>query len=307
MRHVAAAGRAGFDAQEETLTEILLTGLGVQAQVRMFTRREESRFTGADWFWWWTDGHEWFGSLVQAKRLKSSAGKYGFEYKPRATRSNPKPIPQVDRLLEAARLLGVPAVYSLYSAGNLPSGSVGQCTEWPGYETPRSRLQVSYLPALIASHARNAKAADILSSAAPIECLACPGRSRTISPFVANLAEDGDLLAFLRAAEHGLPRRVAKALLEPIVELRLGHFRELALEPLDQAEVLNDLEVPGSRVFRSVPLDQGHYAEPYLEHVLRGLRNEPPRYLDALLDGVPPEEFGAAFQDVRGVILVSGE
>jgi len=308
VRHQRAAARAHSDAPEETLTEILLTRLDAQAQVRLFNRFEESRFTGADWLWWWTDGHEWFGSLVQAKRMKAGRRAYDFGYTPRPSTSNPHPVPQVERLLRTARQLDVPAVYALYNAGELPRGAQGRCTERPGYETPHTRLQVAYLPALIADHLNRMKrssAVDVLPWSSPIECIACPRRDRSVLPIGVDRFKQPDLVRFLLEATHPLPRRVAKALLDPIAVLRLSQYWDA--RPVDAADEIRGIgaaDRTGS-VFRRLPLDQGHLSEPYVEHVLRGLRSEPPEYLGALLDGMPPEELGDTFRGVRGVVVVS--
>lgn len=78
-RDKARAERLGLFLNEETITETLLLHLATEFQgngfwVRPFTKARETR-NGADWEFWFVQGHKSVGLRVQAKRLFPS-GKY---------------------------------------------------------------------------------------------------------------------------------------------------------------------------------------------------------------------------------------
>ena len=75
----------------------------------------------------------------------------------------------------------------------------------------------------------------------------------------------------------------------------MGQFREAPLAG-------TVLDVP-YRVFRQLPTDSGHYAEPYFEHVLRGLWTQPPWYLTVLLQGGNWEDVAEELDGISGVVL----
>lgn len=118
--------------QEETITESVLLDLALALpalNVQMFTKHEESRYTGADWVWWWQGRDAWFGGLVQAKLLKDAGGGspyYELGYVPKPSVATPQPVPQVERLLAASRATSLPALYALYNASTNPR-LVGPC------------------------------------------------------------------------------------------------------------------------------------------------------------------------------------
>lgn len=122
---------------EETITETILLDLrlelGPYIEVEPFTKYQESRRTGADWEWWFSDGagQRMYGMRVQAKRLKVKAGtpQYDFGYKPRFSK-----LRQVDRLVQAAARDGLPAVYALYNGPELDLSAF----EWTCCTEPKS-------------------------------------------------------------------------------------------------------------------------------------------------------------------------
>lgn len=69
---MARSAELSLSLGEESLTDFILLFLRDRHRdtvfVRKFNRRQE-RKVGADWEWWFTDGAQWFGMLVQAKRL----------------------------------------------------------------------------------------------------------------------------------------------------------------------------------------------------------------------------------------------
>jgi hypothetical protein len=124
QERLTQAERLALNLGEETITESLLldmsTALPGNIIARPYTRIDESRVTGADWEWWLGDGpgRPWFGMRVQAKKLKQlRAGVFGYDfgYTPTAV---PR-IRQVDRLIEAASRVGLPAVFALYNGPQL--------------------------------------------------------------------------------------------------------------------------------------------------------------------------------------------
>lgn len=294
VRHAAAAERAGFAAHEQALTEIVLTRAAPAVQVWTFSQREEAT-TGADWLWWWRGGGEWFGALVQAKRNKPVRSRpwYDFGY---WTGSGHR---QVDRLLDTAKRLEVPAVYVLYNISPIsPSVPVSSpCCTMPS-EGWRARLRVAVLPALMAQTLVGGNEDVAVQYARPLECLACPGPTPRLVPSVRSGIADDELLQFLSAQSLSLPRLVARGLLAQLTHMRMGQFRQA---PPDLGRP--DFDVL-DRVFTGLPMDAGHFAEPYFDHVLRGLRTRPPEYVAAALDGVPTEEFAQALEGIEGLVIL---
>jgi len=116
---------------EETITDDLLlnvqTAHPYEVITYQFNKREEP-FTGADWEWWLTDGHLWYGLLIQAKRLDLNSHKY-----PQIKKLVGKPgTPQIDLLIEQARLKHIDPLYFFYnySTGN-PSALTWNCGTTP--------------------------------------------------------------------------------------------------------------------------------------------------------------------------------
>lgn len=105
---------SGINRSEETITEDFLLDV-CRAHPRevttfQFNKREES-FTGADWEWWLTDGRQWLGLLIQAKRLGPKSGKY------EAIRHWVKSAEmwQMDLLLWQASRKGIDPLYCFYN------------------------------------------------------------------------------------------------------------------------------------------------------------------------------------------------
>jgi hypothetical protein len=98
---------------ETSITDGILYKLATKhpswIKVKRFNIPEEAR-NGADWEWWFRSGRRYIGMRVQAK-LRNEAGQYGFKAKAPGV---PREF-QVDRLVKAASLDGLPAFYCLYS------------------------------------------------------------------------------------------------------------------------------------------------------------------------------------------------
>lgn len=293
VRHAAAAQRAGFNAHEQALTEIVLTRAAPAARVWTFSQREEAR-TGADWLWWWRGGGEWFGALVQAKKNKPLRGApwYDFGYR---TASGPR---QVDQLLHEATRWGVPAVYVLYNHPRVsPSVQVSSpCCVLPS-EGWRARLGVAVVPALVAQSLVGGAEDAAVQYSRPLECLACGGRGPRLITSVRSSITDDNLIQFLGGTSLSLPRLVARGVLAQVAWMRMGQARRASPELGRPALDVFD------RVFTGLPSDQGHLAEPYFEHVLRGLRSQPPWYVAAALEGVRAEELANELGGIAGLVV----
>lgn len=298
-RHMEQAEVAGFPWKEETVTDLLLAEVATRIKVVPFTRPQEAQL-GADWLWWWIDGTgEAFGMLVQAKRLRTTSRRWRFDFEyPRGSGT------QRSRLLGTGRWLGVPATYGLY-LGTRDYRAPGPC----GAEHKRvdcnqcRRTTVSLMPSLLADSSFVVDAASTYSRSVALEDL---GRRQPsagtaiqhVHPALRRRLDPG-LQAFLSKPQSGA-RRVARELLDTILVARLGQF-EAAITEQETYETLGP-------IFASMPLDQGHFGEPYFPHVLSGLRPTPPSYvLDAEhADGaieVPAELSNLDESDVAGVVV----
>ena len=136
-----------------------------------------------------------------------------------------------------------------------------------------------------------------MQHARPLECLACAGPAPRLVPSVRSIITDLELIQFLTGKSLNLPRLVAHGFLAQLAHMRLGLFRQAPPEPgpLD----LDALD----RVFTRLPTDRGHFAEPYFDHVLRGLRREPPEYVAAALAGLPMEELAPELEGIEGLVI----
>lgn len=293
--------RAGFRAKEETLTELLLARMAQHATVEVFSRREESHDTGADWIWWFHQGDDWFGLLAQAKRLKkpvNGVSRYDFDYRPRGGRPS-----QRATLLSAARWLGVPAAYVLYNGKGLPRGTTGSCGWDSSRETLHERMGVAAISALLVDYLFS-RHMDVVCRSMPLECLVCARELFRPAPWP--LPPDRpDLIEFLRGSRRTLPRRVAGSLLDGLLTVRVGQARAVPQPPGPGREATDD-DWPYDTVFENVWPDQGHFTEPYLRHVLRGLRTQPPEYLAAILQGGPSDDLWSTLPDNVGGVVVAG-
>jgi hypothetical protein len=290
-RFVNSARRKGFSPKEESLTDHFLSRLPESVQVRTFTRAQESSTTGADWLWWWTDGSEWFGALVQAKRRQEGRTPYDFRYRPRPSVRNPDPDRQVDTLLRAAHSLSVPAVYVLYNHGQLSPSTTDLCGRVGG-ERPCTSLAVAVLPALVAQF-RSVFGDDSIGDAKPVECLACPTNSQRVTPWFTRMTTPA-MMRFLRHSAT-LPRLVAAGLIQQIASVRMDQFRDFSRTQLIYGP-------SREQVVRDVGDDTGHFSEAWVAHVMRGLRSSPPRWVRELEEH---GEFDVDLPiDIGGVVIV---
>ena len=171
--------------QEETLTEFFLSRMSGSVRVRLHSKQEESKISGADWEWWWTDNKSATGMRVQAKRRKSAGPSYDFAYVTQSTG-----VKQIDRLTDQACRDGLTPVYVLYDVGPRRSLIATACS-CPVDESRAARSSVTVVGAEAAR--QFTKHPDgVMGHALPVECVACPRRAggdRTAGPTLRETAD----------------------------------------------------------------------------------------------------------------------
>jgi len=215
QRRISDGIQYDVEQGEETITQTILLDLSIalpNLKVYTFTRRQESRSSGADWEWWWQGETRWFGALIQAKKLSSTpSGKsrYRFDYRPRAASRETSPRLQVETIIDASRNWGIPAIYVLYN-GPEAEFAATHCPIQPFYAPFNG---ITFITADVAQHLMASDRNDLASVARyarPWSCLlsceptACaPTRSRLPRTHWSELGFDrepeGDDLAY-RAA-----------------------------------------------------------------------------------------------------------
>lgn len=278
------------DWSEETATEMLCNGAAPRVLAVKPSRRQEG-FMGADWLWWWLDPDgACFGMLSQAKRLHGAPGAREIDFLYRNKNGR-----QIDLLMHTAGDFGVPAVYTLYYG--LPDQRADlRCREHSQACERCRQASVSVLTALeadeIALQPRHA-ASQAFVQGTPLEQLPFhDNRSRALYGY---LLADGSLSPalkqFLQQPQRGA-RAAARVLLDRVAFERQLQFSGVSSDTVD---------VGGEPLFDTLPLDRGHFREPYFQHILRGLRAAPPAYvMDALVGGPLPSWVR---QSVAGVVI----
>ena|SRR5687767_14109920 len=246
------------------------------------TRR--NRLTGADWLWWWAGvPGEWFGCLVQAKRLVPgrTGPTFGFDYRPRPSTADPAPPAQVQRLLDAADLLGVPAAYVLYRSPVLGLPGAWRCASIePDWHTGAATFVAA---PIVYEWFQYGWEAD-LGLTRPIECLTCLtgcGPDQSILAWYAARLADPEVRRILRAPPSTAARRAFRSLFTDSVALRSAQFRGRTADEVDRM----------------------HSGFPLGEHFIRGVR-EPPEYVLAVLEGQVVDDVP---EIVAGIVVVSDE
>jgi hypothetical protein len=278
QQHMTDAEAApGMTWSEETVTDNFLLAAMPFVAFEQFTKQKEEPEVGSDWIWWWVDqSGECFGMLVQAKRLRGNAGKpnntVSFRYKGGE---------QHRALLNASDVLGVPAAYVVYMGDNayrLPmtcrqadhTNDCERCSRW-------SVAVLSWLLADLSSASGRDGANTVINDGCPLEDVADPAGDAEPIPDL-NLDKcDPELKHFLTLPQTGA-RLVAKTAFRKVSSARDGMYSLDTMEPATQFD---------GRVFEQVPDDAAHFARPYFDHVLRGLRRGLPAYAQDVLAGVP--------------------
>lgn len=173
---LCAARFAGINRSEETITDDFL--LDVQrAHPRgvttfQFNKRDES-FTGADWEWWLTDGRQWLGLLIQAKRLGPKSHKY--EAIRHWVRS--AGMWQINRLHQQAAFKGIEPLYCFYNYSSAwPLALTWKCCAAP-HKLEGFGCTVAHATAVQAQLRQGGAGLPKMSKVSyPLACLVCcPG------------------------------------------------------------------------------------------------------------------------------------
>jgi hypothetical protein len=291
--HMDDRDLAGLGWTEETVTEVCIHQGFPEVKVVQFNPRQEGGGVGADYLWWWLapDTGECFGMLVQAKPLYRQGCRWAVDIRYRKGK-------QLRDLLRAAHFLQVPAMYGIYTGGQIHRQSL-PCfhgREPLGCLSCR-RMAISLIGAYQVDRAW-ASPVDVgslvLNRSIPLEDLVDPALPAG-KVFDLNLPKlkRGPLRDFLITDQQG-PREVAKRIFKAVAADRLGAFSATTAEPLT---------ITGDQIFPVVPQDRGHYRAPYYEHFLGGLRTRAPSYIyDALQGRELPGEISKL---VDGVIVVT--
>ena len=196
---------------------------------------------------------------------------------------------QITDLLAASDILGVPAAYALYCGPisyrqDLPCGP----THKPTDDDRCHRSGVCVLPALsamdfleLAEFANDPArmAIDAYEWATPLEDLVDPRRGphRVHDPRLS--IANADLRSFLLQPQP-LPMSIAKKIFHTVSRLR--QVKASAAPPIPREFRIDQ------PLFADDPFDPARARVPYLNHVLRGLRRQPPTFLTAIADGAAP-------------------
>lgn len=287
LDHMAACEQADLQWTEEPVTEILLSRTAPQVRFASFTRRQEAQ-VGADWLWWWVSASgESFGMLVQAKRLHVADKRWSFKF-------NHNSGEQRRSLFNAAETLAVAPVYNLYLGTQQYRGGAAcgdEAHDPDGCETCAMRA-VSVMPANLAvSHlVEDGESTYERSLALEAAFDNAEEQSAWLGAIDAQLTDE--VRAFVTTPQAGV-RAVARSLVDRVLQVRAGQFSK-NVEEMVRTEHLGP-------VFRELPGDRGHFGEPYLPMILRGLVHAPPAYVLSVLASEPLGEPPAA--NVAGVVV----
>ncbi len=242
-RDLTSAQLMGLIRDEETITNNVLLEVKKAHPTDVITlqfRKPQEKFTGADWEWWLTDGQNWFGLLIQAKRLGATTHKYdGLKHN-----VGKSATPQIDLLLNCARQKGIDPLYFFY---NYDSGRLASL-HW---SCNRIYPNVAQLGCTVA-HAAGVKRLLVQGGAglpkmstisSPLSCLVCctgvsfpanslPGRSHGMTQRLRTLALDGSPDESL--VDRPAPRRVPPSYVQKLIETPLEE-RGRIIEELRQA------------------------------------------------------------------------
>jgi hypothetical protein len=286
--HMIRADRADISWHEETISELLWVNAQPFVLCADFARHEES-VVGADWLWWWVDSSgECFGMLVQAKRLHHRDGQPQLNFGYNGGQ-------QMARLFSAAEQLQVPAVYALYFGGTEFRGGI-RCGKGHSRDCDRCRRAsaslITALQAELASWSGPHDGANLaFQTSMPLEDFVNPAATGPVRDLNLEEAEPG-LREFLLQEQVGA-RRVARELFRIVSADRT---MQLSADVADRIVTATDL------VFTDLPPDMGHFREPYLRHLLRGLRTRVPGYVQDVLAGEPPPPVVTGL--VGGIVVI---
>ena len=294
--HVRRATQIGVTWQEETVSELVWVNARVDGrtpvQVADFNKTEEGK-VGADWLWWFVDSTgECLGLLVQAKRLKHDRDRPALDLRYKRKDA----LDQMTTLFRAAKTLQVPSAYALYFGP--VEGRGLQCSPAHAVSCESCRRKtIAILSGLRAGLIPDDK--FVSARQAFGECLALED--------IADAARNQDPAVYIGA--EALPEELQRWMTEPQVGARQVAKRiyQIIIRPdelMHSADVANRVLVPPDAVFQEMPHDVGHFGQPYVAHVLRGLRRQPPSYVLEIRAGEPPS-LGPEFDDIGGIAVLT--
>lgn len=300
LRHMSVCEYAGLRWSETSITEMVMAHASRAITVVPFTQRAEA-LSGADWVWWWVDGADAYGMLVQAKRVSVTEGRWRFDFGYEVASAS---RPQREVLRSAAAALELLPVYALY----LGTGDYRRWERCPdGHQDGPACLQcakrtISLMPALLAEEWIVSDAASTYERSVALEDLWTPPRAGAL--LIPTLATQivPELLHFLEERQDGT-RAVARSMIDRVLRARFGQFSAVA--PSVASTHRGDHDELGP-VFGDVPHDTGHWGLSYFEHTLHPLRHAPPDYVLEIAAGEFDEYHLAASMpdNVAGVAVV---
>jgi len=285
--HMAACEESGLQWTEEPVTEILLSRTAPEVRFATFTRNQEAA-VGADWLWWWVSASgESFGMLVQAKRLYVRNKKWSFKF-------NHNSGEQRRALFEAAETLDVAPVYSLYlGTQQYRGGASCGADDHDAADCEACTLRtVSVMPANLAESHLVVDAESTYERSLALEAAFDNAEEQAAWLGAINAQLTDEVREFVTKPQAGV-RAIARSLVDRVLQERAGQFSK-NVDELVRTEQLGP-------VFQELPGDRGHFGEPYLPLMLRGLVHAPPAYVLSVLAGEPLGEPPAP--NVAGVVV----
>ncbi|MEV4238933.1 hypothetical protein AB0J47_27575 [Nocardia sp. NPDC049737] len=299
VRHMAACDQTGLRWSETTITELVTAHTSRAVTVVPFTQRAEA-LSGADWVWWWVDGADAYGMLVQAKRVTVARSRWNFDfgYRARGAARSQRELPR-----STAAALGLLPVYALYLG-------TGDYRRWERCsDVHRSgrclhcvKRAVSLMPALLADELFVSDAASTYGWSVALEDLWT--RPTASAPLIPALKKQlvPELSDFLQNRQDGT-RAVARSMIDRVLSARSGQFSAVSTSVASEHYGNHDQLGP---VFGDVPDDTGHWGLRYFEHTLNPLRHTPPGYVLEITTGDFNEDRLASNMpgNVAGIVVV---
>lgn len=299
VRQMAACEEAGLRWSETAVTEIVTAYVAKAATVVPFTPSAEAQ-SGADWVWWWVDGAEAYGMLVQAKRAKVTNSGWSFDF---GYQVGGKGRSQREVLIETAAALDLLPTYALYlGTGSYRGWRRCSSIHRSGRCLACVKRSISLMPALLAdkslvrdsasTYERSVALEDVVSSPA-VGAPLIPALREQLAP---------ELSEFLKERPDGT-RAVVRRMIDRVLQVRSGQFS--AVETSDVGAYSGEHDRLAA-VFTDLPYDTGHWSQSYFKQTLHPLRHTPPWYALEMMTG----DFDSGRiksempQSVAGVIVV---